>query len=155
MELKEFIAAYDILQKKYKLPSFKELNSCFEIDKIDKESDTLLRIVRKVSMEKVVNLLGLIELFLSPNNVPRMYLAYLKSMTTEDKKQLSDIYDKLSGLALECMPLELEYSEKREAEMISKIYAAWNEVKPSVLIFFEKIKKPANGTTTKEKSYFG
>ena len=55
MELNDLRNDYSKLEVKHILPSFKELNESFEIDKIDKESDALLRVVRKVMMEKIVN----------------------------------------------------------------------------------------------------
>ena len=88
MDLKELKKHYEILSKKYKLPSFKELNEDFDIEKIDKESDILLKVVRKVMMEKIVNSLGFIEMLLNPMNSPRMYHAYLNSMSVEDKKAI-------------------------------------------------------------------
>ena len=72
MELKDLKKEYSDLAEKYKLPSFKELNENFEIEKIDKDTEILLRDVRKVMMEKIVNSLGFLEMFLNPMNAPRM-----------------------------------------------------------------------------------
>ena len=155
MELKNLIREYDVLQNKYKIPSFKEINDLFELEKIDRDSNTLLRLVRKVMMEKVVNLMGLIDLFLAPNNVPRMYMPYLKSMTSEDRTALSNLYDKFSKLALECMSLEVEYNEKKEADMIIKITKSWQESRVSLNSFFAQLQKPEVREARKEKSYFG
>lgn len=45
---------YEPLRKKYKLPSFDELNKEFEIEKIqEKETDFILREIRKGMGEKV------------------------------------------------------------------------------------------------------
>ena len=155
MELKDLIREYDLLQKKYKLPAFKELNEAFEIEKIDRESATLLRFVRKIMMEKIVNLMGLIDLFLIPNNIPRMYLSYLKSMTTEDRAKLSELSDKFSKLALDCMPLEVEYNEKKEADIIVEIMRIWQGSKNELNSLFAQMRKPEVKEARKEKSYFG
>jgi hypothetical protein len=155
MELKNLKAEYDKLQKKYNMPLFAELNGAFEIEKIDRESDILLRLVRKIMIEKIVNLLSLSEIFLTPNNIPRMYLTYLKMMTAEDKKQVTEIYDGLSKLVIETMPLEMEYNEKAEAEVISKMYNKWSELKPQIKLFFVRLGSPIQKSQGKERSYFG
>ena len=55
MELKDLKKEYGKLEKKHKLPSFKEVNETFEIDKIENESDCLVREVRKIIMDKIIN----------------------------------------------------------------------------------------------------
>ena len=42
------------LNKKHNLPKFDELNRDFEIDKLDKETDFLLKAIRKIIMEKIM-----------------------------------------------------------------------------------------------------
>lgn len=154
MNLTELKGSYSVLEKKYKLPSFSELNENFEIEKIRKGQETLLRTVRKTMMEKVVNSLGFIESLLNPINAPRMYLIYLKSMTSDDKKELDRIYSVLSDAVIASLRLEIDYSEKGEAEMIIRLARDWNSIKPSFSKVIDSMQKPASNIT-KEKSYFG
>ena len=63
-DLKDFRKMYEGFEKKYDLPKFTELNGDFEIDKIDKESQYFLRVIRKVMMEKVVNSLNFLEMLI-------------------------------------------------------------------------------------------
>ena len=60
MELDKLKKEYSILKEKYKLPSFKEMDENFEIHKIERESNVLLKNVRKIMMEKIVSSLGFI-----------------------------------------------------------------------------------------------
>ena len=55
MNIAELKKRYENLTKKYKIPGFVELNKDFEIEKLDKEIDFLLRAIRKLIMEKIVN----------------------------------------------------------------------------------------------------
>jgi len=155
MELKELKKNYGVLAKKYKLPSFAELDGAFEIYKIDRESDTLLRDVRKHTMEKVVNSLGFVEMLLSGMNAPRMYYSYLKTMSPEDRKKLENVYSQFAELIVFSLELEVKYDEKSEAELIKKIFKVWDSVRGDFSFVLKNIRKPAANSVKKERSYFG
>src|SRR3989344_9240740 len=108
MEVKELKKKFEELEKKYKLPSFAELDDNFEIHKIDRESDALLRAVRKQMMEKIVNSVGFVEMLLSGVNAPRMYFSYIKVMSQEDRKGLENIYKEFSEFIIFSLELEVE-----------------------------------------------
>ena len=154
MELKDLKKSYEILSKKYKLPSFKELNEDFDIEKIDKESEILLKVVRKVMMEKIVNALGFLEMLLNPTNAPRMYIPFLSSMTVEDKKEIDEMYDVLAKLSLSAILLETNYEEKKEASAINNIYQSWQKLKNKLESIVKKIEHPSM-QQKREKNYFG
>ncbi len=155
MELKDFKKQYEQLARKYKLPSFQELNEDFEIDKIDKEIECHLRIIRKVMMEKIVNSLSFLELLTNPVNAPRIYLAYIRTMSVEDKKVIDELYSTLGKLSLQSLDLEIDYSEKKEAEMVKMIYETWNSLKPRFRKILANVKNPNNISVKKERTYFG
>jgi len=154
MELKDFKKEYAELSKKYKLPEFKEMNEEFEIDKIERESECPLRLIRKAMIEKIVNSLGFLEMLLNPANSPRIYMPYLKNMTVEDKEIIEKIYSELADLSLSSLLLEVEYSEKGEAELIKKIYSTWDSNKADFKKIIINVKNPKT-IVRKEKSYFG
>ncbi|MBX4212499.1 hypothetical protein KW787_03545 [Candidatus Pacearchaeota archaeon] len=154
MELKMLREQYSFLAKKYSLPSFNELNEDFEIDKIDRESDTLIRVVRKVMMEKIVNSLTFLEMLINPVNTPRIYFSYIRSITPEDKKIIDELYTIFGELSISSLDLEIDYSEKKESDVVRKIYSTWKATKPNFRVIIANMRKP-NGFTKKEKSYFG
>jgi hypothetical protein len=155
MELADLKKAYGELARKYKMPGFQELNENFEIEKIDKESECLLRLIRKVMLEKIVNSFNFAEFLLNPLNAPKMYLPFIKTMTLDDRKEIEKIYSGISELLLQTLDIEVDYSEKKEAEMIKKMLERWNELKPSFRKIFANMKKPNRQNGTREKSYFG
>ena len=155
MEVKELKSAYDSLEKKHKLPSFVELNENFEIEKIDRESDTMLRTIRKIMMEKIVNSLSFLEMVLNPVNAPRMYFPFIKSMTTKDRELLEKLYWHFSELSASSLSREIHHDEKKEAELIKKTNSTWNELKEDFSVLLEKIQRPQQNDAKKEKSYFG
>ena len=154
MKLEDLKKNYSVLEKKYNLPSFKEINEDFGIENMKKGEELLLKNIRKVMAEKIVNSLGFVETLLNPMNAPRMYLAYVKSMSAEDKKELDNIYSLLSETLLASLKLEIEYSEKGEADIIIKMFKNWNSLKPQFVKIMEHVEKPAS-FVPKEKSYFG
>ena len=145
---------YSVYAEKYRLPGFKTVNSDFEIEKIEKKSDTFLRSVRKTMMEKVVNTLGFLEAMYNPVNAPRMYVPFISSITSADKSEIDKYYKVLAGIVLTSLDLEMGYEEKREAELIKRIIKDWQEVKLGMKKLIKKMEKPGD-SVKKEKNYFG
>lgn len=155
MELEEIKKEYSKYEKKYSLPSFKELNECFELEKIEYKTEILPRVIRKMMMDKLVNSIGFLDMLLNPVQAPRIYLSFIKSMSQEDKKIIEALYDSFGKISLDCMPLELDYSEKAEAQMINHIYKVWDESKEDFKALLVHVGNPTQNTSKKEKSYFG
>src|SRR3989344_540910 len=118
MDISELKRRYSVLEKKHRLPSFKEINENFEIEKIDKEHECLLRAVRKAIMDKIVNSVAFFDMLVNPSATPRIYMSYVRSMSSEDRKIIEEIYDKLSEISFISLELEINYSEKGEADLI-------------------------------------
>lgn len=155
MKIKELKEKYGVLAKKYKMPSFEELNENFEIEAIRKESEMLLRVIRKVMMAKITNFLNFIEMIQNPVNAPRFYFAYIKAMSSEDKRELEKIYGELADVYLEALDLEVSYDEKSEAEMADKIYKSWDKIKPRFRKIIAGMKGAGSAGNSREKTYFG
>ena len=155
MELEELKNAYAEHERKYKLPSFNELNKNFEIEKIERQSDILPRIIRVVMMEKVIATQRFIESLLNPGNAPRILYRYLKSIGSEDTKKIEEIYDKFGVLTLKALSLDVEYKEDKEAEMIKEIQSVWEGCKKNLHEIIKDVQNPKEQQAKKEKSYFG
>jgi len=155
MEVAELKKKYEQLAKKHKLPSFDELNSDFEIDKLDRESNNLLRAIRKLIMEKIVNSMSFLEMLVNPINAPRMYMPYIVTMEVMDKKIIDEIYSSLAGLSVLSLELEINSEEKDEAVLINSVLGKWKELKPKFSQILKNIKEPKNSVAKKERSYFG
>lgn len=156
-DLTTFEKEYKVLEKKYGLPSFQKVNEDFEIDKIDRETKCLLRLIRKVIMEKIVNSIQFLEMLINPVNTPRIYLSYIHSMTSEDRKEIERIYTALGKLSIVSLDVEIYYIEKKEAELIKQAYESWQLLKPGFRMILKHMIKPEgnNNSIKKEKSYFG
>jgi hypothetical protein len=155
MELKDFKSMYNGYEKKYNLPSFDKLNEQFEIEKIERESEIMMRVIRKIMMDKIVNSLAFLDMIVNPVNAPRIYLSFIKSISDKDKEIIDKLYDSFGSLSLSCLALELDYSEKKEAEMVKSIYDNWEKARPEFSDLLKRVHKPVKNDVKKEKSYFG
>jgi dsDNA-specific endonuclease/ATPase MutS2 len=155
MELKSIKKEYDALARKYNLPNFSKLNEELEVERVNHETETVLRAVRKAMMEKIINMLGFLEMFINPVNVPRMYMPYIKAIDVEDKKEIDTIYEDFSAITMEGLDLEVDYSEKAEADFIRKVFEKWNSVKPSMRSIMANMRRPKSEDNKRERNYYG
>lgn len=155
MELKDLKEQYAKLHKKYTLPSFEEINEEFEVDKLEKDTDCLLRDIRKRMLDKFVNSMGFLESLVNPVNLSRIYMPYVKNMGSEDREDIEFMYGKISDISLWSLELEVDYSEKNEAELIKHMHKIWNEIKPRFRKMITKMRNPTEASAKKEKSYYG
>jgi hypothetical protein len=155
--LEELRRSYEKLKSKYDLPDFSELNELFDIEEIDVETEFLLRRVRRVIADKMTGYLRFIEIILNPSNSPLFFFKLIKKLDNKDRDVLSDLYEELGKVEVETIALDLEHSEKKEAEFIKEMYNLFNnKVKNE---FLEVIKKFFENNDSKKKetngSYFG
>lgn len=153
--LKDLKEDYKKIQKAHSLPSFEELNEDFQIEKIE-ETDNLEREVRKFMAEKFSNYMRFIEAILQPANAPMFVFAIIKTLHTEDKKRLSDVYEKLAKIEIQVIGLDAEFEKKKEIEFIKENFKLWQVLKKDFIKLVEEIKKNwDNKTEAKGKDYFG
>jgi len=155
--LEELKKDYEKLRGKYSLPSFRELNEEFDIEKAEEhETECLLREIRKLVMEKTIAYLRLIEMLLNPSNAPMFFFVLVKGLTSQDKRLLEKLYDKLGSFEIEILELDCDYSEKKEAEFIKKLVGEWPSVKEDMLKLTEILRRNWNQKSSKsERGYFG
>ena len=157
MEFDELKNAYNLFQKKYSLPGFEDLNSNFDIGKIERDSGNLLREVRRVMVEKVSHYLKLMELMLNPSHASPIFLILLKEINSSDKQVLDKLFSAFIELELSSHKLEVEYLELNEVEFIKKIYGVWKDNKSELiklLSIFERNWKNNSSKNNKSKGYF-
>jgi len=149
---------YALLEKKYSLPKFEEMNQEFLIEGLaDVESELLIKHIRRIFIEKLSYFSKFIEVILNPSagGASLLIFSITKNLSQEDKKTLSEIYERLSALEIESFKREISFSEKEEAIFVKKIYSYWIEMKSSLLPILENIEeKWGNKSGKSEKSYF-
>ncbi len=144
------------LMKKYKLPSFDELNKEFEIEKVQEhETDYLLREIRKAVSEKMSAFLRFFETVLNPVMAPVFVIAALKNLENGEKERIKEIYEAMVGVEIGTIELDIIYDEKKEAEFIIKAAKKWKSIKPDILEVMKIIEKSHSIREKKGNSYLG
>ena|SRR3989344_759314 len=156
-DLKNLKENYAKIQKKHELPSFEKLNEDFQIEKAAEfETDFLIREIRKIMSEKFSNFLRFTEAVLNPVEVSIFIFSIIKMIGAEEKMTLNEIYKKLANNEIKIIGLEMEFSEKKEAEFINESYKTWQEIKKDFLDILEIIKKNwDNKFEVDKRGYFG
>ena len=156
MALSELKKAYAVYEKKDKLPSFSSLNQLFEIDRIERDTEYLLRDIRKVVMEKITEYMKLIEMLLNPTAAPQMFMQFAKKISIEERKLLESIYEKFIRFELSALDLDLDYNESKEADAIRTTYKMWTESISDIRKVLGFMRRNFESSPNKkERSYFG
>lgn len=141
---------YNLLREKYNLPSFEKLNEDFQIEKVaEYETDFVLKEIRENITGKFLNYLRFIESLINPSNGPMFMFAVIKTLGANEKDKLTEMYKKIAKIDVDLIELDLEYSEKKEAESIEKYYEIWQEIKKELLGIVSIIK---NNWDSKEEN---
>jgi len=136
---------YAELQQKHNLPSFKQLNEDFCIEKASEvEVDILIREIRRFVSDKFLNYMRFIETIMNPTNASVFIFSVIKTLGEDEKKRLNEIYKKLAKSELELIDLDITYSEEKEAEFIRTFYGLWQDVKNELLEIMDKVKENWN-----------
>lgn len=157
MEIDELKNVYSLLQKKYGLPGFEDLNANFDIGKIERNSGNLLREVRRAMVEKVAHYLRLMELMLNPSQASPIFLILLKEINSSDRQVLDKVFSAFIEIEVESYKLDVEYSEADEVIFIKKIYSIWKDNKSdliNLLNILERNWKNKSSKNNKAREYF-
>jgi hypothetical protein len=155
--LEELKKDYSVFQRKYSLPLFEEMNIEFGIEDLtEKETDFLLREVRKIIMGKMAFFSKFIEVILNPSEGGSLFIfSMIKSLKQEDRKVLSELYEQISKIHLESIKRDIVYLEKGEAEFIEKAFFFWKDSKIILMDIMDKIEENIDKKSGKnDKSYF-
>ncbi|GAG98274.1 unnamed protein product [marine sediment metagenome] len=156
-DLEELKKDYIKIQKKHNLPEFEELNEDFQIEKTAEiETDFLIREVRKLVADKLASYLRFVETLLNPTNAPMFVFSIIKTLGADEKKKLSEVYEKLAKNEIRLIELDTVFSEKAEAEFIKNSHKLWQQVKKDTLKILKVVEKNLdNKFETNNKGYFG
>lgn len=156
MELEKLKKDYDILSKKYRLPSFRELNEEFEIEKItDRDTELVLKNVRRCVIEKIAAITRFFELILNPTEANLLVLSLLKDINLETKKKIETLYKEFSVMELASLNLDLDYNEKEEAKFIANANKDWKRLKTDLKSISISLGKSWNVKDKSFREYLG
>jgi len=148
---------YKKFQEKYDLPSFNEINENFGVEKAAEiETDFTIREVRKQVSEKSYNYLRFVETLINPANAPMSIMTLVKAFGPEERNKLTEIYKKLMRNELQLVSVDIEYSEKKEADFIKSTNKIWKEIQKDFMEVIKAVEKNWEGKTQiNNRRYFG
>ena len=154
---KELQEEFERLKNKYSLPEMIKLDEDFDVEKnMEKESNFILREIRRPIHEKMSAYLQLVETILNPVSPPLFVFSMIKGLNEDDKTKLKEIYKKLSKFQIEVTKLDTIYSEEKEAKYIKKAFIDWQEIKANFIKITEKFDNNLDvEEATKDRGYFG
>jgi hypothetical protein len=155
--LEDLKKQYEFIQDKYHLPAFSEINELFAIEDLqDSETDFLIRKIRIILAERISGYLRFVEIMLNPSNGPMFFFKLIKKLDNKDKEKLNEIYEILGNLGIECIKLDLDYSEENEVDFIKRVFDLFsNKLSKDIIKLINKLVNEKSCTEDSNSSYFG
>jgi len=139
MPTKETEKQYNELQKKHKLPEFREMDSEFEISDLEETNFLLMAIVRRIS-ERLDFYSTMLEELLQPDTGNLYAMHETRYFDEDEKKQMYGLYAKLMNFNRQSIEASLVHNEKEEADFISSLFNEWKSLKQELLRFVKKMR---------------
>ena len=148
---------YSKLKKKYSLPEIGGICEDFDIEKaIEKESNFILRDIRRTINDKMSAYLHFFEMLINPNSPPMFIFSALRGLSDEDRNKIKEIYKELSKIQIDVMKLDTVYSEEKEALFLKKTFPLWQDLKKKILSIIEGFDKSLlDDEKIEKRGYFG
>jgi hypothetical protein len=149
-------AEYEKIAKKYKLPSYDEVNNELEISDIEAE-EFLLRHVRKKISERIEAMASVIGSILQPSADSLADMHECRFFDDKDKGKIVDIYKKLMTFDRIAIEADIKQEEAADAALIADFFKELPGIKKQILPFMEKMKTCWKKETEIEENleYFG
>lgn len=150
---------YEALAKKYKLPSYEDLDENFEILYVGTITEIKypLRFIRRRINDKLAFFCSLLQGLLQPNPGSLVNLQESKFLDEAEHKKIMKLLKELMFIERQSLLLDINPSEKEEADFIKETFKEWNTIKKEVETIFTKVKDAWKKEIEKKKgeSYFG
>jgi len=148
---------YEIIRKKYNFPSFDEMNKEFFIEKLaESETDILVRELRKQVGDRLANYMRFMETLINPVNVPMFVFSLVKSLSSEDKTKLGEMYNLLAKKEIEFIKLDISFSESGEVKFINESVDLWKIIQTDFSEIILRLEsKLDDKAEVRDRDYFG
>ncbi|MBI4144931.1 hypothetical protein HY493_01875 [Candidatus Woesearchaeota archaeon] len=148
--------AYDVLRKKYNLPSFNDLSDEFEICDIEDEAH-VLRSVRHRIQDRLDFASEIIETICHPDPNSVRAMTECSFFNDKDKHSAMLLSQRLMALWRSTTEAELVNEEKTDAELIKLVMKEWPKLKEGLVPFVRKMKDhwQVSQVQTQDLGYLG
>jgi len=128
---------YQELSKKYKLPSFNDIDNEFEISTIEEDAFLLREIRRKIA-ERIECYTDILENVLNPESLTNMLEARI--FDDNERNEIFKINQKLMFLSRLSVEISIGEDDKKSSDYINQVFSEWDGIKKQYLKFIRKIK---------------
>lgn len=119
---------YDVLMKKYGLPSFEEMDDELDLSSVDEDANIIRELVKRL-FEKIDSYTQLFESLIQPDSrLSNMREA--ANLNVQEKALVNSLYNKGMLLARQAVEMNIDYNEEHAAEYMKKAFSEWNALKP-------------------------
>ena len=150
---------YEQLRKKHNLPSYEELDNEFELLYFSPviEVNYVLRFIRRRITDKLKGFVNFFHGIINPNPSNLISLQESKFIPQEEKEKISELINEIMVLDSKSILLDLEQSEKNDAEFIKEALKRWSKMKKTITNYVSKIKEGWESDIKEEEKshYFG
>jgi hypothetical protein len=148
---------YKKIQEQFELPEYKEISEDFDIEKLsDKESEFLVRDIRRTISEKLSSYLHFFELIINPSSPPLFIISALRSLDKQTKDKSTVLYKKISKFQIESMKCDTIYNEDSEAKFIRDVFLEWQSMKKEIYCIIDSLGvNMEEGNEERRCGYFG
>ena len=131
--------AFEVLRKKYNLPSFDEVDAVLDVRDFEHEH-SILRDLRHRVHDRLEFAVGIVDIVIQPdmNNVRTMMESGF--FNNEDKSTAMRLSKHVMGLWRVLTEAELLNEDKSDAELVKLLLAEWPELKKALLPFVQKMR---------------
>ena len=159
MDKKEKVKeSYEILRKKYGLPSFEDLNHEFEIASLKQleRNDFILRVIRRRITDKLAMFCNILQSLMLPNTGSAINMHEIKAFGDDDRFTIEKLLAELMFLERSSLILDINSSEKNEVEFLKTAWSNWKRFSGEMLKIAEKMRSGWKLEEKEDKShYFG
>lgn len=151
---------YKKLEKKYSLPSFKDLDEEYEILGIQKnlqDPNLLLKFIRRRINEKLTFFVQILETILSPNPNSIINITESKFFHEEDREKIINVLKILMYFERYSIFLDVTSTDKENAKFINEVWEEWPTFKKKIEFYAKTLKDKWKAEEEKSSAehYFG
>ena len=133
----KFKEIYAEKAKKYKLPSFKEINEDFFLQDFLNDRKFIpqqpLGFVRARIVETFGSWINFLHGFIMPNPQSAILMKDFECTNDDEKKEIIEMIQDMMISQRETIIVGLEKDEKKDAEFIKKYFKFWHKTKPGLI----------------------
>ncbi len=152
---KNMLKEYELLQKKYSLPSFSEIDKEFSIGNLDQTEFVFRPVLAKIHERYDFTLKLLIGIVQPDSHISDMQES--EQFSDSQRQVVFELYKRLLFLEKEFLIRDFDYDEAKSAEFIKTVFNEWKKIKPEILktlLIMQSAWKTTNGTK-QSANYFG